>query len=255
MNFQPLPIPWTFDPSIVAGIILAGFAYLYFGRRLEDGGRLWFFFSGLGCFAMALVSPVDYISDHYLLSVHMLQHILLTMVAPPLVLAGLPPAAGRALPRYLLNPWLTVTVFNVVLLGWHWPSLYDETLLNENLHILEHLMFIATAFFFWWPIVGPARDGEGMSDMMKIAYLAFAGVPPTVLGMTMALAPATLYSFYSAAPRLFGDISVVLDQQLAGILMFGIGNLIYFVPISRIFMRMMEDPDQFRPEPDGSVSL
>jgi cytochrome c oxidase assembly factor CtaG len=104
-------------------------------------------------------------------------------------------------------------------------------------------MFMATAFLFWWPIVGPGRAGEGMSDLMKIGYLAFAGVPPTVLGMTMALAPTPLYSFYTTAPRLLGDVSVSLDQQLAGILMFGIGNLIYFVPISRIFMSMMEDPD------------
>ncbi|HXA41350.1 MAG TPA: cytochrome c oxidase assembly protein [Candidatus Solibacter sp.] len=243
MSLQPLPIQWTFDPAIVVGIILAGFAYVYFGRHLDEAGRPWFFWAGLGCFVVALVSPVDYVSDHYLLSVHMLQHILLTMVGPPLVLAGLPPAAGRALPRLLLNPWLTVTLFNVVLLAWHWPSLYNETLLNENLHILEHLMFMATAFLFWWPIVGPGRAGEGMSDLMKIGYLAFAGVPPTVLGMTMAIAPAALYTFYTSAPRLFGDVSVSLDQQLAGILMFGIGNLIYFVPISRIFMSMMEDPD------------
>jgi cytochrome c oxidase assembly factor CtaG len=83
-----------------------------------------------------------------------------------------------------------------------------------------------------------------MSEVMKIGYLAFAGVPPTLLGMTMALAPNPLYGFYATAPRLFGDISVNLDQQLAGILMFGIGNLIYFVPISRIFMTMMEDPDR-----------
>jgi putative membrane protein len=244
VNLQPLPLPFSFDPSIVIGIFLAAFAYLYFGRRLADRGRPWFFWAGLATFAVALVSPVDYASDHYLLSVHMLQHILLTMVAPPLLLAGLPPAAGRVLPRFLLNPWLTVTLFNVVLLGWHWPSLYQQTLLNPNIHVLEHLMFMGTAFLFWWPIVGPARSGEGMSEMMKIGYLAFAGVPPTLLGMTMALAPNPLYSFYVTSPRLFSDISVNLDQQLAGILMFGIGNLIYFVPISRIFMAMMEDPDR-----------
>jgi putative membrane protein len=244
VNFQPLPLPFSFDPAIVVAILLAAFAYLYFGRRLDDRGRPWFFWAGLACFAVALVSPVDYISDHYLLSVHMLQHILLTMVGPPLLLSGLPPATGRVLPRFLLNPWLTVTLFNAVLLAWHLPSLYNETLLNENLHILEHLMFMATAFLFWWPIVGPARSGEGMSELMKIGYLAFAGVPPTLLGMTMALAPSALYGFYVNAPRLFGDISVNLDQQLAGILMFGIGNLIYFVPISRIFMTMMEDPDR-----------
>jgi putative membrane protein len=144
---------------------------------------------------------------------------------------------------------LTVTLFNIVLLSWHWPAFYDETLLNPNLHVLEHLMFMGAAVLFWWPIVGPARAGEGMSPLMKIGYLAFAGVPPTVVGMTMALAPSPLYSFYVAAPRLIDGVSAGLDQQIAGILMFGLGNLIYFVPSSRIFLGLMEDPDQL---PEGT---
>src|SRR5258708_26320639 len=115
MNLQPLPIHWTFDASVVAGILLAGFAYTYFSRHLDEAGRPWFFWAGLACFIAALVSPIDYLSDHYLLSVHMLQHILLTMVGPPLVLAGLPPAAGPAPPTVLLHPVLTVTLFTLVL--------------------------------------------------------------------------------------------------------------------------------------------
>ena len=244
MSLQPLPLPWSFDPSVVAGIILAGFAYVYFGRHLANRGRPWLFWAGLTCFVVALVTPLDYASDHYLLSAHMIQHILLTMVGPPLVLAGLPVAAGRVLPRFLLNPWLTVTVFNVVLIGWHWPPLYQETLLDENVHILEHLMFMATAFLFWWPIVGPVGKANPISPPMKIGYLAVAGLPPTVVGMTLAMAPVVLYAFYGIAPRLIGELSAVSDQNLAGLFMFGLGNLIYFVPISRIFLRMMDDPER-----------
>jgi putative membrane protein len=244
LSLQPLPLPWSFDPSVVAGIILAGFAYVYFGRHLANRGRPWLFWTGLTCFVVALVTPLDYASDHYLLSAHMIQHILLTMVGPPLVLAGLPVAAGRVLPRFLLNPWLTVTVFNVVLIGWHWPPLYQETLLDENVHILEHLMFMATAFLFWWPIVGPVGKANPISPLMKIGYLAVAGLPPTVVGMTLAMAPVVLYAFYGIAPRLIGELSAVSDQNLAGLFMFGLGNLIYFVPISRIFLRMMDDPER-----------
>jgi cytochrome c oxidase assembly factor CtaG len=244
VNLQPLPLPWTFDPSVIAGVILAGFAYAYFGRHVAVKGRPWLFWPGLACFVIALVTPLDYAADHYLLSAHMTQHILLTMVGPPLVLAGLPVAAGRVLPRFLLNPWLTVTVFNVVLIGWHWPAFYQETLLNENIHIIEHLMFMTTAFLFWWPIVGPAGKANPMSPLMKIGYLAIAGLPPTVVGMTLALAPVPLYAFYSTAPGLIGELSPVADQNLAGLLMFGLGNLIYFVPISRIFLRMMDDPER-----------
>ena len=172
----------------------------------------------------------------------MFQHILLTMVGPPLLLAGLPTSGGRYMPGFLVNPWAAVTVFNVTLVAWHLPTLYEATLYNEAVHILEHVMFMAAAFLFWWPVVGPGRFGAAMSPLMKIGYLAFAGVPPTVVGMTLAIA-GPLYQFYVDAPRLVGGISAALDQQLAGILMFGLGNLIYFVPISVLFFRIADEAD------------
>jgi putative membrane protein len=243
VHLQPVPLSWSFDPSILVGLLVAAGAYVYLVRSLrDDRGRPVLFWSGLACFAVALVSPLDSASDRYLLSAHMLQHILLTMVGPPLVLAGLPAAAGRRLPRFLLNPWLTVVTFNLVLISWHFPALYDATLRNPTLHILEHVMFMSTALLFWWPIVGPVREGE-VSPLMKIGYLAFAGVPPTVIGMILALAPAPLYDFYNLAPRLIGEVSAELDQQLAGILMFGLGNLIYFVPITVLFFRLADEPE------------
>jgi putative membrane protein len=250
VTFQPVPLGWTFDPLIVVGLVAAVAGFHYYRRgHPDDGGNSWLYHTGLVCFAVALVSPLDSAADRYLLSAHMIQHILITMVGPPLVLAGLPMGLGRRLPRFLLNPWLTVFLFNLVLIGWHFPALYDATLHNEALHILEHLMFMGTAFLFWWPIVGPVRMGE-MSPMMKIGYLAFAGVPPTVIGMTLAIAPAPLYEFYTLAPRLIGEVSAELDQQLAGVLMFGLGNLIYFVPISVIFFRIADEPEGLAAKPD-----
>jgi cytochrome c oxidase assembly factor CtaG len=251
VTFQPVPLAWVLDPSIILGLLTAATGFIYFRRRNPpDAGRPVLFWTGLLCFAVALVSPLDSASDRYLLSAHMLQHILLTMVGPPLILAGLPAAMGRRVPRFLLNPWLAVFLFNLVLIGWHFPPLYDATLHNEALHILEHLMFTGTAFIFWWPIVGPARRGE-MSPLMKIGYLAFATVPPTVIGMILAFAPTPLYEFYNLAPRLIGEVSAVLDQQIAGLLMFGLGNLIYFVPMSVLFFRLADDSAD---EPEGIPS-
>jgi putative membrane protein len=248
VSLQPLPLGWSFDPAIVVGLLAtaAWFAWYRRGHPGPDGGSPLLFWPGLACFALALVSPLDSAADRYLLSAHMVQHILITMIGPPLLLAGLPRALGRTLPRFLVNPWLTVVLFNVVLTGWHYPPLYDATLRNEALHILEHLMFMGTAVLFWWPILGPANtrdDDQPMSPLMKIAYLAIAGVPPTVVGMTMALAPNPLYGFYELAPRLVAEVSATLDQQLAGLLMFGLGNLIYFVPISVLFFRIGEEQE------------
>ena len=248
MGLQPLPLPWNLDLVLLAGIATAVAAYVFLRRREDDPGDRRLFWAGLFCFVLALVSPVDAASDRYLLSAHMIQHILITMVGPPLVLAGLPSGLARYLPRFLGNPWLTVTLFNAVLLVWHLPALYQLTLLNEDVHILEHLLFMATAFIFWLPIVGPVARARGMSPLMKIGYLAYAGIPPTVIGMTLSLAPFVMYPFYSLQPRLFAEVSALSDQQVAGMLMFGLGNLIYFVPISTIFLRLFDEPEG-EPEP------
>jgi cytochrome c oxidase assembly factor CtaG len=259
VELQPLPLPWTFEPTIVGGILVAAasFAVWTRGRRASD--RAWMFWAGLLAFVVALITPVDAASDRYLLSAHMLQHMLLTMVGPPLLLAGLPEDIllldlGR-LPRALVNPWVAVVLFNVTLMAWHLPGPYQATLLNEGLHVGEHILFIATAMLFWWPVVGPGSRGETrMSPLMRVGYLAFAGVPPTVIGITLAFVPVVLYPFYETAPRLLASVSPQLDQQIAGILMFGIGNLIYFVPITRNFMRAMEEQERAA-ETDRALTL
>jgi len=243
MGLQPLPLPWNLDPLLLAGFVAAAVAYLLVRRNQDAPGRPLFFWLGYLSMFIALVTPVDWASDRYLLTAHMIQHILITMVGPPLVLAGLPPGIAHYLPRFLGNPWLTVMLFNGVLLVWHIPALYQATLLNENVHILEHLLFMGTAFLFWVPVVGPVAETRGMAPLMKIGYLALAGIPPTVIGMTLALAPFVVYPFYSLQPRLFADLNALVDQQLAGLLMFGLGNLIYFVPISVIFIGIPDEPE------------
>jgi putative membrane protein len=243
MGLQPLPLPWNLDLVQLAGFVTAAAAYLFIRRREDDSGKPFLFWTGYACFVVALVTPVDAASDRYLLTVHMIQHILITMVGPPLVLAGLPLGMARYLPRFLGNPWLTVMLFNGVLLAWHIPAMYQATLLNEQVHILEHLLFMGTAFLFWVPVIGPVAETRGMPPLMKIGYLALAGIPPTVIGMTLALAPFVIYPFYSLQPRLFADLGPLVDQQVAGLLMFGLGNLIYFVPISVIFLRISEEPE------------
>ncbi|MFN2464198.1 MAG: cytochrome c oxidase assembly protein, partial [Candidatus Dormibacteria bacterium] len=209
MGLQPLPLPWNFDVVLLAGLLAAAIAFVVLRRREADPGDHRLAWLGLLCFLVALVTPIDAASDHYLLSAHMMQHILITMVGPPLVLAGLPSGFSRYLPRFLGNPWMAVTLFNAILLVWHIPALYQATLLNENVHILEHLLFIGSAFIFWLPIVGPVARVRNMSPLLKIGYLAYAGVPPTVIGMTLGLAPFVLYSFYNAQPRLFAGFSAL----------------------------------------------
>jgi len=185
---------------------------------------------------LALASPIDVGGDHYLFSLHMLQHLLLAMIVPPLLLLGLP-EAFQAFDRIRVSPLLANIGFNAVLAVWHLPFLYEATLRNQPLHVLEHLSFLAAGVVFWWPIMVPAGRRFAMSAIGKIAYLGFAGVPPTILGLAFILSPVVIYPFYAAAPRVT-PLSPLDDQLIAGLVMFGLGNLIYFAAIWIIFFRL-----------------
>ena len=225
--------------------MLAGLAALAGGYiwLLRDGSPAsWsplarvYFAGGLLTLFLALASPIDTGGDRYLFSLHMLQHLLLAMVVPPLLLLGLP-AQWRGFDRLRVSPLAANIVFNVVLAVWHLPLLYEATLRNEPLHVLKHLSFLAAGALFWWPILVPAGRRGAMSAMGKIAYLGFAGVPPTILGLAFIVSPTVIYSFYAAAPRVW-PLSPLDDQLVAGLVMFGLGNLIYFAAIWAIFFRL-----------------
>ena len=235
--------------------------------RADDDVTPWFrhgdrravlFGAGVMVAFLALQSPLDRGGDEYLFSLHMVQHLLLMMLAPPLLLLGI--CGMRALPRerfrlwrrawwVLTRPWVALLLFNAVMLVWHVPALYDTTLTVVPIHVLEHLSFMAVGVLFWWPIVDPIRDAQTrlVSPLEKVAVLVVSGIPPTVLGLIFALARTPYYGFYVHAPRLWG-LSPVFDQQIGGVIMLGVGNIIYFVAIVIVFMRLLgnaaEDEDE-----------
>jgi len=186
---------------------------------------------------LALESPIDVAGDKYLFSFHMLQHLLLAMIVPPLLLLGLPDE-WRAFYRIRVSPLAASVVFNLVLAIWHVPFLYEATLRNEPVHVLEHLTFLAVGVLFWWPLLVPeGRDGS-MSVMGKIAYLGFAGVPPTILGLAFILSPTVIYPFYAAAPLpRVGGLSPLDDQQIGGLLMWVLGGLMLWIVMTVIWFR------------------
>ncbi len=258
---------WDIEPTVNAGLAVILALYVVARRRgiigraddvsawmLSPRMRTWLFGAGVITFIVALDSPVDRGGDEFFFWIHMVQHLLLMMVAPPLVLLGI---AGARLPGgsprvrrvwlFITRPWMACFIFNAVMLTWHVPSLYQSTLTVLPLHILEHMMFVATGFVFWWSIVDPLRGTEwgfgDISGLTKIAMLVVAGVPPTLLGFIFVMAPHAMYPFYAAAPRIWG-ISAVGDQQIAGVIMLGLGNLIYFAAIVPIFLRLLGDPDE-----------
>lgn len=256
---------WSWDPSVLLGLVALVVLYVMAIRRgllrADDDTTPWFrraawrpWLFGLGILSgvIALQSPVDRGGDVYLLSLHMVQHLFLMMIAPPLCLLGIagmrsvPDAVAprwRAVWTFVTRPWPATLIFNIVLLVWHNPVWYDATLTTEWIHILEHLTFIGVGVIFWWPIVDPLRRAgtRPVSPFAKMGMLGLAGVPPTVLGFLFCLLGTPAYEFYARAPRLWG-LSAVQDQQVAGIIMFGLGNIVYFVAISIVFLRLLGNP-------------
>ncbi len=238
---------WSVEPSVIVGLALMVMGYLILVARapadapprhlVRAGSPVWFAL-GIAALFVALQSPIDVGGDRYLFSLHMLQHIILALVAPPLLLLGvagtLPRRLVRAL-RPLVHPWAAAFIFSAVLLVWHLPALYDATLRVQPLHVLEHATFFLTGLCFWWPIVEPGGR-SGLTSLGKIAYLVFTNLPPTVLGLLFAIAPTAYYPFYLEAPRLWG-LTPVEDQQLAGLVMFGLGGLVYVAAIAALFVR------------------
>ena len=257
---------WSFEPTVSIGLAGLVAVYVWMWRRghlrADDDSAPWatparlrpaWFALGVLCGFIALQSPIDTGGDRYLLTLHMVQHLLLMMVAPPLVLlgiAGMRTPAPQVAPRLralwtrATRPWPATITFSAVLLVWHLPALYNTTLTNDGLHIVEHLTFIGVGVIYWWPIVDPVRGAAvaAVAPMQKIAMLVVAGILPTAMGFIFVMGRTPYYSFYAAAPRLWG-LGAVTDQQFAGVVMLGAGNLIYFVAITVIFLRMFGRPE------------
>jgi putative membrane protein len=253
-------LSWSVDPTVLVGTAALAAAYAWLFRNGGAADEAWspmsrlFFAAGLATLLLALESPIDVGGDRYLFSLHMLQHLLLSMVVPPLLLLGLP-ARWLAWTRVRIHPVFATLLFNGVLVTWHLPFLYQATLTNEGVHVLEHLSFLATGVLFWRPIIAPAASAQGLTTMGKIAYLGFAGIPPTILGIGFILSSLVIYPFYAAAPRV-SSLAPLDDQQLAGLVMFGLGNLIYFAAIGVLFFGLDrkeatagESPDDAEPAP------
>lgn len=261
LAIQVLLTGWSLQPSVIVGLLALGGGYAYATGPLR-ARRGWgppvapwrraAFFGGLAIAAFALLSPLDTLGDEYLFSAHMVQHMLLTTGTPPLLLLGTPdwlvrPAlrwpAVRTAARWLTFPAVAFVLFNGDFWLWHLPPLYDATLSNEGLHILEHLTFLVTATLSWFPIVSPVPDElPRLPRLMQLLYLFVSCQPMVLLGAILTFAAEPLYLTYVRAPHIFG-LSAMTDQQLGGLIMWIPGNFVYILVMSIVFFQWVEHSD------------
>ena len=251
---------WDWDPTIIAGILIlalgyAGLARLHFPRRSL------LYYAAILVLLLALVSPLDALSDDYLFSAHMLQHLILILIVAPLFLLGIPPQWWSRLlewkladrvEKILSQPVLSWIIGMGTLWIWHLPVLYNLALAHENIHTLEHLSFLVTAVIFWWPVTVQPIERRRLGYSGMLIYLFAGALANTVLGIILTFAPVGLYPEYLHPEDTYHILSIIRgsweldpqsDQQLGGLLMWVPGGLFFLGAILSVLARWFNEPE------------
>ncbi|HJU18473.1 MAG TPA: cytochrome c oxidase assembly protein [Stellaceae bacterium] len=263
-------VQWSWEPWVVASLALAalwyaaGFCRLY--RRLGParvlrGREIAAFAAGWATIFIALLSPIDSISDQ-LFCIHMLQHLLLMLVAAPLLVLGRPALAflwafppngrkriGRAWMalglhagvRTLMHPVLVWLLFYGTFIFWHFPGPYQAALRNEAIHAGEHLSFVVTALMFWSIVIEPSgrrRLGYGLTLLFVVKTAVLSALP----GALLSLSQRPLYPFYTDGAAAWG-LTLLQDQQLAGVVMWIPGGFVYVLTAALVFVKWLEEAE------------
>jgi putative membrane protein len=258
---------WSLPPFVTIAIVLSSIFYLRGWRivRGADPSRLpsWraaAFLAGLGSVWIALASPIDALNE-FLLTAHMLQHMLLMMVAPPLILLGAPlipivrglpggaarrtvgavlnwPVAER-IGHAVANPVAGGLAMGLAMFAWHVPSLYDLALRSEFWHEVEHASFFLASLMFWWPVVLPWPSRGQWPRLAIVPYLLVADLQNTALAAILSLSDRVLYRSYLQAPRV-SRLLPLEDQVAAGAFMWVAGSLAFILPASAIAVQCLK---------------
>jgi putative membrane protein len=283
-DLKPL-LDWTGGPAF-AWVVGAALLYSLGARHSAhprsgpDRWRTASFVAGLGTIVVALDSPIDDLAEQ-LLWVHMVQHILLLVVAPPLLALarpwnrmwhGLPLGFRRRTARVvtqsprlaplrhaagiLQDPVPSWLAFNVTFLAWHVPAAYDATLQSQFVHALEHATFFGTALLFWTRVIDSPPWRSSLADVPRAIYLGLAMVVSWVLAITFAVSTGPVYAPYAAEASRPGGITALADQQLAAGVMWVPGSIPLAIAILFVIYRWLQpkrprEPSRKRPLPES----
>ena len=236
---------WDLHPSVIIGLALLGGLYVYWGGLAAPRRRVASFVGALTVLGLALNGPLHNLSDFYLFSAHMVQHLVLTLVFPPLLLYGTPAWVVRPLlrphpvmrfARWATRPLPAGVLFSAPITLWHFPQFYEAALEHHGLHVVQHLVFLATAVIMWWPVLSPVPELPRASYGTQLLYLFALGLPMSLAGALITLADRVLYPFYVSAPRVWG-LTPAADQQLGGLLMWVVGTIYLWVAATVVWFR------------------
>lgn len=278
--FQSAQADWSLPIGLTLAIILTGLTYVRGWLALRKtrptqftSDRLLSFLGGLACLWISIGSPLEELAD-VSLSAHMVEHLILMSLVPPLVLLGLPVVPLlRGLPRvvrlYIAGPLLRLRLLrsfahllarkrvawlamNLTFLLWHVPAAYDFALDHEFWHDVEHLCFLGTSLLFWWCIVRPWPAQPRKHDWSILLYLVGADFVNTALSAFLAFCGRPVYPYYLAHP---GHLAIdpLSDQVLGAVIMWVFGSTAFLIPAALIAFALLQPRHSRRIVPAASA--
>jgi putative membrane protein len=262
-RFPDVLFAWSFDPTIQLPLLLLAVGWFWAVHRVNaahphnrvPAARSVAFLAGLLVIELALQSPIERYDDT-LFAAHMVQHIMLTLFGPPLIALGapvtlllrvarpdvrrrflLPPLHSRAF-RAVSHPVVAWILFAGVMWGTHFSPVFERSLENDAVHDLEHLAYLTAGMLFWWPVVGLDPSPWRMPHPLRLLYVFLQMPQNTFLALAIFSAAEPLYPYYVALQRPWGPTPLA-DQQLAGGLMWVIGDLTFLVAILGLVLAWM----------------
>ncbi len=203
------------------------------------------FFGSLLLLFLTLNGPLHDLSDFYLFSAHMVQHLILTLVVPPLMILGTPGwmlrpllrrRGGFRVARAVTGVAACFALFNLVLAFWHLPPMYNLALAHHSVHILQHLMFIAASVLMWWPLTSPLPELPRAAYPAQMLYCFLMVIPMSVISIYIVMADSALYPAYATAPRVWG-LTPMMDQQYGGLIMWIPGGIFFYAVMTVVFFK------------------
>ena len=259
---------WSFNPVVILVLLAAAVIYTRMYRRAgartststPNAGHWVPYAGGLLAVAMALLSPLGSIGDGWLLSAHMMQHVLLSDIAPALLVLGLRSPvlplglsrralmavapggrSGRLLAR-LTSPWLAIPLWVLATWVWSIPSVFDFAAQHPTVHTIEHATLFYTGLAMWWLIIDPLPRARLRPNGQRLALLGFTRLASAGVCLPLTWLTATEYPLYAGAPRAYG-LSAINDQHLAGAGMCFIEFLVFGIAFAAVFISMLGRDD------------
>ena len=248
-------------PDVMVVVAVLGFGYWYGLRRLTPthapqgepavtARQQWLFYTGLAVLFAVTSWPIHDIGERSLFTFHMIEHMAISLVVPPLFLLGTPwwflrilvrPFLGAL--RFFTKPLVALVLFNGSLAILHWSVVVEEMVTSSPFHLIAHTALFVSALLMWWPVIGPIPDLPRLPPLPRMGYLFLQSLVPTVPASFLTLAEGTVYKVYEEFPRLWG-LTVTNDQIIAGLIMKLGGGAILWVAIAVTFFRWASEEER-----------